>query len=162
MNTKKIFILGKNWRLAIAELDTYLKLPKYSGIITDYSANAAIVEFHNPDISIEALGDLMVRLGSVQKIGQMLNFIDQETIEFAFPVDIEENRSTIYDSRDFIEKTLQDVVLELFPKIKDEKFFIANSIYPQAFNTPYYKEVLVKHFLHYLNKFYNTYCFVRS
>ena len=154
---KYLFILGKNWRLAISEIDTYLRLPKYLGTITDYSANVAVVDFQNPEISVEDIGDLMVRLGSVQKIGKMVNFINLETIELAFPANIEENRSTIYDSRDLFNKTLQDVVFELFPTIKDQSFFIANSIYPQAFNSEYYKDVLVKHVLHYLNKFYNTF-----
>lgn len=153
---KFLFILGKNWRLSLAEIDTYLKQPKYSGIITDYSANVAVVEFNQTSISLEDLGDLMVRLGSVQKIGRMYDFIDRTTMENAFPIDIEENRSLIYDAREFIEQVLTDVIQAIFPEIKNHKFFIANSIYPQAFNTPYYKHILVKHFLHYLNKNIST------
>ncbi len=153
---KFLFILGKNWRLSLAEIDTFLKQSKYSGLITDYSANVAVVEFDR-SISLDDLGDLMVRLGSVQKIGRMYDFVDRDTVENAFPTDIEENRSRIYDSRELINKTVQDVIHTLFPEIQDGKFFVANSIYPQAFNSEYYKEILVKHFLHYLNKLVNTY-----
>ncbi|MHA1584479.1 MAG: TRM11 family SAM-dependent methyltransferase [Promethearchaeota archaeon] len=150
--------MGKNWRLALAEIDTFLQLPAYSGNILDYSANSAIVEFNRDNISDEFIGDLMVRLGSVQKIGRMLDFLDRETFENAFPVDIEGsfNRAMVYAGRRYLDKSLSEVMFELFPKIKNQKFFVATSIYPEAFSDPYYKEYLVKYFLHYVNKFFNT------
>lgn len=154
---KHLFILGRNWRLALAEIDSYLQTRDYAGRITDYSSNVAIVEFENEKMSIKQIGNLMVFLGSVQKIGEMIDFIDKETFTDAFPVDIENNRAKVFSGRRYVDNTLKDVVYELFPKIKNEKFFIANSIYPTAFNDPYYKQSLVAYFLHYINKFFNTY-----
>ena len=154
---KFLFILGRNWRLALAEIDSYLQVRDYSGRITDYSSNVAIVEFDNEKISTKQIGNLMVFLGSVQKIGEMIDFIDSETFTDAFPVDIENNRAKVFSGRRYVDNTLKDIVYELFPIIKNKKFFIANSIYPTAFNDPYYKESLVSYFLHYVNKFFNTY-----
>ncbi len=99
----------------------------------------------------------MVFLGSVQKIGEMIDFIDSETFTDAFPIDIENNRAKVFSGRRYVDNTLKDVVYEIFPNIKNKKFFIANSIYPTAFNDPYYKQSLVAYFLHYVNKFFNTY-----
>ena len=154
---KFLFVLGKNWRLALAEIDSYLQLRDYAGRITDYSSNVAIVEFENEKMSVKQLGNLMVFLGSVQKIGEMIDFIDKETFTDAFPIDIENNRAKVFSGRRYVDNTLKDVVYEIFPKIKNEKFFVANSIYPTAFNDPYYKKSLVAYFLHYVNKFFNTY-----
>ncbi len=154
---KFLFILGRNWRLALAEIDSYLQTRDYAGRITDYSSNVAIVEFENEKMSIKQIGNLMVFLGSVQKIGEMIDFIDNETFTDAFPIDIENNRAKVFSGRRYVDNTLKDVVYEIFPKIKNEKFFIANSIYPTAFNDPYYKQSLVAYFLHYVNKFFNTY-----
>ena len=154
---KFLFVLGKNWRLALAEIDSYLKLKDYSGQITDYSTNVAVVEFDNEKISTKQIGNLMVFLGSTQKIGEMIDFIDISTFKDAFPVDIESNRAKVFSGRRYVDNTLKDLVYEIFPKIKNKKFFVANSIYPEAFNDPYYKESLVPYFLHYINKFFNTF-----
>ena len=154
---KYIFILGRNWRLALAEIDNVLQLPPYQGRIVDYSLTAAIVEFDTPQMSLEKIGDLMVQLGSVQKIGKVLDFVDNETFEHAFPEDIEANRAMVFAGRRYIDNTLKDAVFDLFPVIKGKKLFVATSIYPKAFNSPYYKHVLVAYFLHYVNKFFNTY-----
>ncbi len=40
-----LFVLGSNWQLSLAELDTVLSNSQFKGRITDYSANIAIVEF---------------------------------------------------------------------------------------------------------------------
>ncbi len=161
---KYLFILGKNWRLALAELDIYLQSEKYSGRIIDFSANVAIVEFdslkfQNDQKSLEILSELMIKLGSIQKIAKCYDFIEKETFENAFPrdADIENQRALVFSGRRYIDNTLKDLIYEIFPKIKNNKFFIANSIYPEIFNDEYYKEVLVSYFLHYVNKFFNTY-----
>ncbi len=151
---KYIFILGRNWRLALAEVDLVLQLPEYMGQITDYSANTAIVEFEK-DQSLEQIGDLMIRLGSVQKIGKMIDFMDKETFEKAFPIDIEANRAGVFSGRKYLDDTLNDLIYELFPNIEGEKFFVANSIYPEEFSDEYY-QILIKYGLHYLNKFFNV------
>ncbi|UYP45194.1 hypothetical protein NEF87_001479 [Candidatus Lokiarchaeum ossiferum] len=160
---KYLFILGRNWRLSLAEIDSFLQQEAYLGRITDFSANVAIVEFDhpkfsNPEKSLEIISELMIKLGSVQKIGKCLDFIEREVFENGFPLnaDIADQRALVYSGRRYVDNTLKDIVFELFPKIKNQKFFIANSIYPEAFNDSYYKEVLVSYFLHYVNKFFNT------
>lgn len=153
---KYIFILGKNYRLALAEIDTYLQTAQYRGKILDYSTNCAIVEFDNQEIDLDEIGDLMIRLGSVQKIGFMYDFIDINILKSAFPVNMEENRPKIYAGRKYLDNTLNDLIFEIFPKIDHEEFFIANSIYPESFDDPYYSQVLIRYVLHYLNKFFNT------
>lgn len=154
---KYIFILGKNYRLALAEIDSYLQTPQYRGKIIDFSTNCAIVEFENQSIDLDEIGNLMIRLGSVQKIGRMYDFIGISTFRSAFPVDIEADRVQIYSGRRYVDNTLKDLVFELFPSIQDENFFIATSIYPESFDDPYYPQVLLKFCLHYFNKFFNTY-----
>ncbi|TFH27354.1 MAG: hypothetical protein E4G98_06215 [Promethearchaeota archaeon] len=154
---KYIFILGKNYLLALAELDAYLQTSQYQGKIVDYSTICAIVEFDDQSIELEDIGNLMIRLGGVQKIGRMYDFVELETVNKAFPVDIETNRALIYGGRRYIDNTLKDLVFELFPEIQDKSFFIATSIYPESFDDPYYASVLVKFGLHYFNKFFNTY-----
>ncbi|MCF2139786.1 MAG: hypothetical protein K9W44_07015 [Candidatus Lokiarchaeota archaeon] len=154
---KYIFILGKNYRLALAEIDSYLQTPEYQGKIIDYSTNCAIIEFENQSIDLDEIGKLMIRLGSVQKIGRMYDFIGISILKNAFPVDMEANRVKIYAGRKYLDNTLKDLVFDLFPIIKDQDFFIANSIYPESFDDPYYSNVLVQYALHYINKFFNTY-----
>jgi tRNA G10 N-methylase Trm11 len=152
---KVLFILGRNWRLALSEIDIYLQTTKYRGNILDYSTTVAVVEFQQEQ-EIDDLADLMTRLGQSQKIGMMLDFIPEETLQAAYPPDIEENRSQIYNSRKYIDNTLKDIYYEIFREPEGKKLFIANSIYPIEFTDPYYK-LLVKHFLQYANKFFNTY-----
>ena len=147
-------MLGKNWRLALAELDSYLQLPAFAGRIVDYSANTAVVEFNNPDLPDDTLYDMMVRLGMVQKIGRMVDFVDRNTIEKAFPTDMEQDREFIYHARDSLEKTLADVAREVFGDPMGKKLFVAVSIYPIEFSDPYYP-ILVKYFLQFTNKFFN-------
>ncbi|MHA1776561.1 MAG: hypothetical protein DRO88_11115 [Promethearchaeia archaeon] len=154
---KYIFILGKNYRLALAEIDSYLQTSQYRGKILDYSTNCAIVEFENQEIELEEIGNLMIRMGSIQKIGLMYDFMGISVLKSAFPVNMEENRPKIYAGRKYLDNTLIDLIFELFPKIEGQEFFIANSIYPESFDDPYYSSVLVRYVLHYLNKFYNTY-----
>lgn len=97
----------------------------------------------------------MIRLGTVQKIGIMLDFIDKVTIEAAFPTDMEANRTGIYDTRKQIENTLADVARDIFGDPTGQNLFVANSIYPIEFNDSYYP-VLIKYFLQFTNKFFNT------
>jgi tRNA G10 N-methylase Trm11 len=152
---KFLFILGRNWRLALSEIDIYLQTKAYQGKILDYSASVAIVEFEQ-DKTAELIADLMDRLGLVQKIGYQIDFISKDILQQAFPEDIEANRQMIYTNRQYIDNTLKDVVYEVFGDPKGKKIFIANSIYPIEFSDPYYK-ILLQHFLQYLNKYYNTY-----
>jgi tRNA G10 N-methylase Trm11 len=150
-----LFILGRNWRLALSELEIYLQKGPFKGKIMDYSTTAAVVHFEN-DKTVNEMGDLMARLGTIQKIGVMLDFLNTETLQQAFPVDIEENRAQIYNGRTYLDNTLKDLVFEVFKEIENQKLFVANSIYPIEFSDEYY-QMLIKHFLHYVNKFFNTY-----
>ncbi|MFX1238770.1 MAG: hypothetical protein ACFE8P_13770, partial [Promethearchaeota archaeon] len=68
---KFIFVLGSNWQLSLAELDTVLKNSEFKGRITDYSANIAIVEFDDlldEKYYIDKLMELQFILGGTQKI----------------------------------------------------------------------------------------------
>jgi len=151
-----IFVLGSNWQLSIAELDNYLKYSKYKGRIIDYSANIAIVEFkdlHQDPHYINKLMEIQFNLGGCQKISKIFDFIDINTIQEAFPVQmnkykyVERTRKKILDIIDNIIIGKKGV----FPKVYESMFF-AVSIYPNLYDEKYYSEILVKHFLPFLNK----------
>ena len=54
-----LFVLGSNWQLSLAELDNFLKNSQFTGRITDYSANIAIVEFDDLQKNKYYINDLM-------------------------------------------------------------------------------------------------------
>ncbi|MFX0000025.1 MAG: TRM11 family SAM-dependent methyltransferase [Candidatus Hodarchaeota archaeon] len=151
-----LFILGSNWQLSIAELDHYLNHSQNKGKIIDYSANIAVVEFeklHQDKHYINKLMEVQFVLGGCQKIAKIFDFIDINTIRDAFPVeitkfkDVERTRKKIIDIIDnlIIGKN------SIFPKIYESMFF-AVSIYPNLYDEEYYSEILIKHFLPFLNK----------
>ncbi|MFX1457284.1 MAG: TRM11 family SAM-dependent methyltransferase [Promethearchaeota archaeon] len=151
-----LFVLGSNWQLSIAELDNYLRYSKNKGKIIDYSANVAIVEFeklHKEAYFINELMEIQFTLGGCQKIAKILDFINMETIEDAFPVKIgsykrvEQNRKKILS---IIDNSLIGKK-KIFPKIYESMFF-AISIYPNLYDEEYYSKILIKHFLPFLNK----------
>ncbi|TFG06660.1 MAG: hypothetical protein EU539_07020 [Promethearchaeota archaeon] len=149
-----LFVLGSNWRLSIAELDNVLKYSKFKGKIKDYSANVAIVEFDNLDESkhyINELMELQFILGGTQKIAKIFNFIDIQTVNDAFPM-IMDKYKYARNKRKQILQALNDTLEKIFHRIKNEDIFFAVSIYPDLFDNKYYKNVLVKHFLPFLNK----------
>ena len=125
---KYLFILGRNWRLALAEIDALLRTDTYKGYITDYSTNCAVMEFdtYDQEENLRKVGDMMVQLGSVQKIGIMYDFIDIETIRDAYPEVMRGNRPATYPAREHIEAVLKDVLAEVFPKVKKKKRFVDN------------------------------------
>ncbi|MFX1441847.1 MAG: TRM11 family SAM-dependent methyltransferase [Promethearchaeota archaeon] len=151
---KFLFILGSNWRLSLAELDNVLKYSHYKGKITDYSANIAVVQFedlHKDRLYINKLMELQFILGGTQKIARIFDFIDIRTIQTAFPLIIEKFKLAEL-SRKKIITILDTLVDKVFRNIKNESLFFAVSIYPILFDEEYYKKVLVKHFLPFLNK----------
>ncbi len=151
---KYLFILGSNWQLSIAELDDVLKHSRFKGRIVDYSANVAVVEFddlHSKPNYVNLLMELQFILGGIQKIAQIIDFIDIRTMTDAFPMMIEKPR-LVKINRSKVELILESLVKVIFPKIKNEKIFFAISIYPNMYEEQYYPLVLVKHFLPYLNK----------
>lgn len=152
---KFIFVLGSNWKLSIAELDNVLKnFKKYKGRIKDYSANIAIVEFedlHDRRYYINDLMEFQFILGGIQKIAQIYDFVDIQTIFNAFPTHIEKFKR-VEKTRERILLILDKVLDKIFPKIKNESIFFAVSIYPNLYDDVYYTNVLVKHFLPFLNK----------
>ncbi|MFW9878938.1 MAG: hypothetical protein ACFFG0_38150, partial [Candidatus Thorarchaeota archaeon] len=151
-----IFVLGSNWQLSLAELDNYLKYSKYKGMIIDYSANIAIVEFkdlHQDPHYINKLMEIQFNLGGCQKIAKIFDFIDINTIYKAFPVQISKYK-LIEKAREKILQVISNIIIgktAIFPKIYESMFF-AVSIYPNLYDDIYYSEVLVKHFLPFLNK----------
>ena len=75
-------------------------------------------KFSNPEKSLEIISDLMIKLGSVQKIGKCMDFVELEVFENGFPrnADIADNRALVFSGRRYIDNTLKDIVFELFPK----------------------------------------------
>jgi tRNA G10 N-methylase Trm11 len=151
-----IFVLGSNWKLSIAELDNYLKYSSNKGKILDYSANVAVVEFeelHQDKHYINKLMEIQFILGGCQKIAQIYDFIDINTIKDAFPVQINKYRF-VEKSRKKILNAISSIIIGkkgIFPKVYESMFF-ANSIYPNLYDDEYYSEIIVKHLLPFLNK----------
>ncbi len=151
---KFLFVLGSNWKLSLAELDNLLKYSNFKGKIVDYSANIAIVTFetlHEDKHFINRLMELQFMLGGCQKIAKVLDFINIHTIREAFPTTVEKFK-LIEKTREVILTNLKGNIDKIFPHIRNESIFFAVSIYPNLYDESYYSEVLVKHFLPFLNK----------
>jgi tRNA G10 N-methylase Trm11 len=151
---KFIFILGSNFQLSLAELDKVLDSNRFKGKIIDYSANIAVVEFdelHERKYFINDLMELQYILGGCQKIAQVYDFIDIRTIKEAFPFEIG-RFSSVQKARDKIVQILDNSLPIVFPKIPHQNLFYAVSIYPAFFDEEYYSQVLLRHFLPFLNK----------
>ncbi len=147
-------MLGSNWQLSLAELDNLLKNSEFQGRITDYSANIAIVEFESLQKSRYYVNDLMkiqYILGGCQKIAEIYDFIDIQTIYDAFPTTVEKFKKIDF-TRKGILKVVNSTLNKIFPRIQNESIFYAVSVYPNLFDDDYYSDVLVKHFLPFLNK----------
>jgi tRNA G10 N-methylase Trm11 len=147
-------VLGSNWQLSLAELDNLLKNSEFQGRITDYSANIAIVEFESLQKSKYYVNDLMkiqYILGGCQKIAEIYDFIDIQTIYDAFPTTVEKFKKIDF-TRKGILKVVNSTLNKIFPRIQNESIFYAVSVYPNLFDDDYYSDVLVKHFLPFLNK----------
>ena len=152
--TDFLFVLGSNFRLSIAELDNTLKHSQFKGRIKDYSANIAIVEFsklHFEKYYIDKLMELQFLLGGCQKIAKIYDFIHIKDIFNAFPLKIERYK-IVEKARKKISLTLNNVLDQIFPNLKNRSLFFAVSIYPNLFDDEYYSKVLVRHFLPFLNK----------
>ncbi|TFF95246.1 MAG: hypothetical protein EU544_03180, partial [Promethearchaeota archaeon] len=151
-----LFVLGSNWQLSIAELDQLLKHSRYEGRIVDYSANVAIVEFDKlfeKEYYINYLQDIQFILGGCQKIVKLYDFIHIQTIREAFPFNIGKF-SKVEKARKKINDKLKKLLVGrdgIFPKVYEDIFF-AVSIYPNFYDDDYYKKILVKHFLPFLNE----------
>ncbi|TET59342.1 MAG: hypothetical protein E3J52_06130 [Promethearchaeota archaeon] len=149
-------MLGSNWRLSLAELDNYLKYSQNKGNIVDYSANIAIVEFeklHQDKQYINKLMEIQFILGGCQKIAEIYDFIDIKTIQDAFPIQINKFRY-LEKPRKKILHIIDNLIIGkqgIFPKVYESMFF-ATSIYPNLYDDKYYSDILVKHFLPFLNK----------
>ncbi|MFX0076081.1 MAG: TRM11 family SAM-dependent methyltransferase [Candidatus Hermodarchaeota archaeon] len=149
-----VFVLGSNWQLSLAELDNYLQNSQNKGRITDYSANIAVVEFdglHKEKHYINELMELQFILGGCQKIAEIYDFVDIQTMFDAFPLKVEKFKQ-IETKRGEILDIIRKSLPKVFPKIKNENIFFAVSIYPNLYDDIYYSEVIVKHFLPFLNK----------
>ena len=151
-----LFVLGSNWQLSIAELDNYLNYSQNRGKIIDYSANIAIVEFenlHQDKQYINKLMEIQFILGGCQKIAEIYDFIDIKTIQDAFPVQINKYKF-VEKKREKILNIINNLIIGkkgIFPKVYESMFF-AVSIYPNLYDDSYYSDILVKHFLPFLNK----------
>jgi len=149
-----LFVLGSNWQLSLAELDNVLKNSQFKGRITDYSANIAIVEFddlHDDRLYANKLMELQYMLGGCQKIAEIHDFIDIQTVQFAFPLQIEKYKQVDIRRKEIL-KVVNSSLKKVFPSIRRESLFFAVSIYPNLYDDNYYSDVLLKHFLPFLNK----------
>ncbi|MHA1763926.1 MAG: TRM11 family SAM-dependent methyltransferase [Promethearchaeota archaeon] len=149
-----IFILGSNWKLSLAELDFCLKNSRFKGRIVDYSATAAIVEFESlleQKYFINELMEFQYMLGGVQKIAKTISFIDNQSLTSAFPKKIG-NFKRVKKEREKIRNVLNSALDEVFLDIKNKVYFFAVSIYPIFYDDKYYSDILIKHFLPFLNK----------
>ncbi|TFF93887.1 MAG: hypothetical protein EU543_02575 [Promethearchaeota archaeon] len=149
-----IFVLGSNWKLSLAELDTCLKSEPFKGKINDYSSNIASVKFDNlvkRKHFVDDLETLQYYLGGTQKIAKIFDFFNILTLKNAFPSKVE-NFNEIKRERKKIKTILKNSIDKIFQKIEDENIFFVVSIYPNLFDDNYYREILVKHFLPFLNK----------
>ncbi len=155
MMDRFLFVLGSNWQLSLAELDYYLKNSQNKGRIIDYSATIAVVEFenlHKDKHYINKLMELQFILGGCQKIAKIYDFIDIQTIHDAFPLNIN-NYQHVVRVREKILNILENILVGknlIFPKAYESMFY-AVSIYPNLYDDDYYTEILVKHFLPFLN-----------
>ena len=148
-----LFVLGSNWQLSLAEIDNVLKNSQFKGRITDYSANIAIVEFddlHDDRLYANKLMELQYMLGGTQKIAEIYNFIDIQTVQRAFPLQIEQYRQVDIKRKEIL-KVVDSSLKKVFPSIARESLFFAVSIYPNLYDDNYYSDVLLKHFLPFLN-----------
>jgi len=89
-------------------------------------------------------------LGGCQKIAEIYDFIDIQTIYDGFPKIVEKYKKVDY-TRKGILKVINSTLNKIFPRIQNESLFYAVSIYPNLFDDDYYSDVLVKHFLPFLN-----------
>lgn len=149
-----LFVLGSNWKLSLAELDQFLKSKRFKGEIVDYSSNIAVVEFDSlldEKYYVDKLEQLQYYLGGTQKIGRVFEFLNLHLLRKAFPMHVH-NFNEVKEKRERIKRDLDNALNHIFPTVKGKKIFFAVSIYPELFDKDYYKEVLVKHFLPFLNK----------
>lgn len=149
-----LLVLGSNWHLSLAEIDLILRNPPFKGRIIDYSANITIVEIEeglNPKTYVNNLELLQFYLGGILKIAEILDFIDISKVKSAFP-ELVVSYKKIKPFRTNISKKLNDLLPKVFPKIENENIFFAVSIYPNLYIDDYYKSILVKHFLPFLNE----------
>jgi len=151
---KFIFVLGSNFKLSLAELDNVLHFSRFKGKIVDYSANIAVVEFedlHKNKHYINDLMELQYILGGCQKIAKIFDFVHINTLMEAFPSHIEKYK-VVEITRSKILTIINNSLPKMFKRIKNESLFFAVSIYPNFYDDEFYKDVLVKHFLPFLNK----------
>ena len=151
---KFIFVLGSNFKLSLAELDNVLNFSRFKGKILDYSANIAVVEFeelHKNKHYINDLMELQYILGGIQKISKVFDFVHINTLMEAFPTHIEKYK-VVEKTRSKILTLINNSLPNMFKRIKNENLFFAVSIYPNFYDEEYYKNVLVKHLLPFLNK----------
>jgi tRNA G10 N-methylase Trm11 len=74
-----VFILGKNWKLSVAELVSFLKSRAYTPRIIDISKSFVVIELENaldPSIAVD--------LGGTIKIGRVITEIPVEIVNKAF------------------------------------------------------------------------------
>ncbi|MHA1671856.1 MAG: TRM11 family SAM-dependent methyltransferase [Promethearchaeota archaeon] len=151
---KFIFVLGSNYKLSLAELDNVLHFSSFKGKIVDYSANIAVVEFeelHKNKHYINDIMELQYLLGGCQKIAKVFDFVHINTLNEAFPSHIEKFK-VVEKTRSKILTLISNSLPKVFKRIKNENLFFAVSIYPNFYDEEYYKNIMIKHLLPFLNK----------
>ena len=77
--TVYVFVSGKNWKLSLAELTSYLEARNCLFKVTDFSRTFFTVETEDP-LSTSTIDDL----GGILKIGEVAAFLPTALLEEAF------------------------------------------------------------------------------
>ena len=107
-----------------------MKNSQFKGRITDYSANVAIVEFddlYKDKLYANKLMELQYTLGGCQKIAEIYDFIDIQTVQYAFPLQVEKFKQININRKEILQ-VLGSSLKKVFPSIRRESLFFAVSI----------------------------------
>ncbi|MHA1730510.1 MAG: TRM11 family SAM-dependent methyltransferase [Promethearchaeota archaeon] len=138
-----VFILGRDWRTSLLELDFFLTHAKVPGRVVDYSSTAAIAEFPE-ELPPRQEAYAVQHLGGTQKLARVLKFVPRDTWDAAFPETLSDPKSFQYARRE-ITRLLGDALARfVFPRerVKSKKLFVANSIYPTFFDDDLYRDTV--------------------
>ncbi len=141
--TSYIFIPGKNWRLSLVELVSFLEARKCSFRITDFSKSFFVIE------SEKALAPSLIDdLGGIIKIGRVVSRVPLETVEDAFlrrkkqaQTEIKAKFSADCDINDIFKTPLKKLVFGVSVYFDDHRF-LRFSRGMQRFVGSYFKEEL--------------------
>lgn len=146
-----LFILGRNWKISIAELAAFLQSPQFQGRILNFSKNCALIEF-NEEKSSPILNELQEILGGTQKIAESWGALDSKLIKEGFPIH-KRNFKNIKQSRKEFDSRTSKLLQHLIPP-RPLKMMFAVSVYPQEFSKP---DVNLQFYYPHLNSYIHSF-----